>query len=98
MGSAIFIGDELSASGFRLAGIETLVPALGAIEPVLEEARTRASLIIMTADLARHISAPRLEAAMLAERPTLAIIPDVLVRAPMPDLVSRLRRILGIEA
>ena len=98
MGAAIFIGDELSASGFRLAGIETLVPAPGAIEPVLEEARTRASLIIMTADLARHIPAPRLEAAMLAERPTFAIIPDVLVRAATPDLVTRLRRILGIEA
>ncbi len=27
MSAAIFIGDELTAAGFRLTGIETLVPA-----------------------------------------------------------------------
>ena len=32
MGAAIFIGDELSAAGFRLTGIETLVPEPGAVE------------------------------------------------------------------
>jgi hypothetical protein len=35
---------------------------------------------------------------MLAEAPTLAIIPDVLFRAPVPDLTRRLRSVLGIEA
>jgi hypothetical protein len=35
---------------------------------------------------------------MLAEAPTLAIIPDVLFRAAVPDLTRRLRSVLGIEA
>ena len=98
MSAPIFIGDELSATGFRLTGIETLVPELATIGLVLEEARARASLIIITADLARHIPPPQLEAAMLAETPTLAIIFDVLFRAPVPNLVTRLRCVLGIEA
>lgn len=97
MGAAIFIGDELSAAGFRLAGIETLVPEPRAAGAVLQEARTRAALVIMTADLARRVPPPELEAAILAETPTLAIIPDVLFRAAPPDLRRRLRSALGIE-
>ncbi|MGA3310929.1 MAG: V-type ATP synthase subunit F [Xanthobacteraceae bacterium] len=97
MGRAIFIGDELSASGFRLTGIETLVPEPDAVESAFADARTRGSVVIITAELARHIPPPQLEAAMLAEAPTLAIIPDVLFRAAVPDLTRRLRSVLGIE-
>jgi vacuolar-type H+-ATPase subunit F/Vma7 len=98
MGVAIFIGDESSAAGFRLAGIETLVPHPDAVESTFAAARARGSLVIITAELARLIPAPQLEAAMLAEAPTLAIIPDVLFRVPVPDLTRRLRSVLGIEA
>lgn len=97
MGAAIFIGDELSASGFRLTGIATLVPEPDAVGAAFAEATSRGSLVIITADVARHIPAAQLEAAMLAEEPTIAIIPDVLFRAPPPDLTRRLRSVLGIE-
>jgi len=97
MGAAIFIGDELSASGFRLAGIEALVCDADAVGAAFAEARARGSLVIITADLARHIPAPQLEAAILAEAPTIAVIPDVLFRAIPPDLIRRLRSVLGIE-
>lgn len=96
-GGAIFIGDELSASGFRLTGIETLVPEPDAVAAALQDARTRAALVIITADLVRHVPAPDLDAALLAEAPTIAIIPDVLFRAAVPDLAKRLRSALGIE-
>ena len=97
MGDAIFIGDELSATGFRLAGVKTLVPALDDVGPALAAARSHAALIIMTAEFARHVPALELEAALLAESPTLAIIPDMRFRIPLPDLEGRLRRTLGIE-
>jgi len=97
MGAAIFIGDELSAAGFRLTGIETVVPECDEVGAALQAARLRASVIIMTADMARHVAPPDIEAAMLAETPTLAIVPDVLFRAPLPDLARRLRSALGIE-
>ncbi len=97
MGTAIFIGDELSASGFRLTGIGTLVPKSDAVGAAFEAARSRCSLVIITADIAQHIPAAQLEAAMLAEEPTIAIIPDVLFSAPVPDLIGKLRSALGIE-
>ncbi len=97
MGPAIFIGDELSAAGFRLTGIETAVPALEEVGAAFEDARKRAALIIITAEIASQVPAAELEAAMLAEAPTLAIVPDVLLRAAPPDLGKRLRSVLGIE-
>ncbi len=97
MGRAIFIGDELSAAGFRLTGIETVVPEPERAAAALNDARKRAALVIMTAELANQVPAAELEAAMLAEAPALAIIPDVLFRAIPPDLGKRLRSVLGIE-
>ena len=95
MHNAIFIGDELSAAGFRLTGIETIVPADAAA--ALAEARKRAGLVIMTAELARQVPAAALDEAMLAEAPVLAILPDVLFRSAPPDLGKKLRSVLGIE-
>jgi len=97
MGQAIFIGDELSAAGFRLTGIATLVPKPETVGEAFAEARSRGSLIIVTAEMAQHIPAPQLEAAMLAETPTIAVIPDVLFNALPTDLTRRLRSVLGIE-
>jgi vacuolar-type H+-ATPase subunit F/Vma7 len=97
MGKAIFIGDELSAVGFRLTGIETLVRDSDTVVSAFLDARAHRSLVIITAALARHIPQPLLEAALVVEAPTVAIVPDVLFRAAAPDLTTRLRSVLGIE-
>ena len=97
MASAIFIGDELTAAGYRLAGIETVVQAPDEASTALHDACGRADLVIITAGVARRIAAPELDAALLAETPRLAIVPDVLFQHQPPDLAGRLRRILGID-
>jgi vacuolar-type H+-ATPase subunit F/Vma7 len=97
VGAAIFIGDELSATGFRLTGIETIVPEPGAVADALSDARKRAALVVMTAGLARHVPPADLDAALHAEVPTLAIVPDVRFDEAPADLSKRLRRALGIE-
>jgi len=97
MGHAVFIGDELSAAGYRLTGIETQVPQADAAAEALRGARKDAGLVIMTAELARRVPVHEIEAALIAEVPAFAIVPDVRMSAPMPDLAQRLRRTLGIE-
>ena len=97
MAAAVFIGDELSAAGFRLTGIETVVAEQDTAADALREARKDAGLLIMTAELARHVPLAELEAALIAETPAVAIIPDVRMRTPLPDLAKKLRRALGIE-
>ena len=98
MRNAIFIGDELSAAGFRLTGIETVVPAPDEAGAALADARKRAALVIMTAEMAERVPAAELEAAMLAEAPSLAIVPDVSFGAEPLDLGKKLRSVLGIES
>jgi len=97
MGAAVFIGDEITAAGFRLAGVETVVPPPEEAGEALRAARQRAALVIVTAELARHVPANELEAALIAESPAVAVIPDMRMRVEPPDLARRLRRALGIE-
>ena len=97
MGVAIFIGDELTATGFRLTGIETIVPEPDDVAETLRDARKRAALVVMTAGLARHVPSADLDAALHAEIPTLTIVPDIKFTELPPDLTKRLRGVLGIE-
>jgi len=94
---AVFIGDELSAAGYRLTGIATVVPETDGAAEALRAVRKDAGLVIMTAALVRNVPAREIEAALIAEVPAFAIVPDVRMSAPLPDLAKRLRRILGIE-
>lgn len=97
MSAIIFIGDELTAAGFRLSGIETVVPLREAAPEALAQARTRAEVVLLTADYARHVPASQLDDALAAEAPIIAIIPDILAQTPAPDLVGKLRATLGID-
>lgn len=97
MTSIVFIGDELTAAGFRLSGIETLVPQPGAVRDALADARLRAGLIVITADCARCVPRGEFEDILLAEVPIVAVIGDILGRTAPPDLARRLRADLGID-
>lgn len=97
MRGAVFIGDELSAAGYRLAGIETQVPEADVAAAAFRQACKDAALVIMTAGLASQVPARELEAALMAEMPAFAIVPDLRMSAQLPDLTGRLRRALGIE-
>ena len=97
MRHAVFIGDELSAAGYRLTGIETQVPEADAAAEALRAACKDAGLVIMTGELALRVPAREIEAALTAEARAFAIVPDVRMGAPLPDLAKRLRRTLGIE-
>jgi vacuolar-type H+-ATPase subunit F/Vma7 len=96
MGVAVFIGDELTASGFRLTGVKTLTPEPADVAAAFADCRRRADLVIVTAERARHIPQDELEAALPADAPTVAVIPDVLARVEPPSLAGRVKSLLGI--
>jgi vacuolar-type H+-ATPase subunit F/Vma7 len=97
MGAIVFIGDELTAAGFRLTGIDTLVPAPMNASEAFVAARQRADLIIITAQAAKWLPPAELEAALLAEAPIVAVVADIRSQTAPPDLTRRLRGALGIE-
>lgn len=93
----LFIGDEVTAAAYRLAGLDTQVVAATAAEAALQQARTQERpLILITAECAAAIAASRLDAALAAFRPPILIVGDAADRVALPDFARRARAVLGI--
>ncbi|MGB8327286.1 MAG: V-type ATP synthase subunit F [Steroidobacteraceae bacterium] len=96
MAVAVAIADEITAAGFRLAGVRTLVVTPDAVPDAFDRACRDAALVFVTAELARHLPRARLAAALEAHAPIVAVIPDIEARSVAPDLGAELRRALGV--
>ena len=94
----VYIGDEISAAGYRLAGASVRVPARGGEAAALAAARTDADLVLVSAAVAARIDPGVLQAAAAALAPLVAVVPDPQGEVALPDLASRLRAQLGLEA
>jgi vacuolar-type H+-ATPase subunit F/Vma7 len=97
MPAPIYIGDEVSAAGFRIAGLQVRVPERGDENAALSTARAEAPLVLVSASVALRIADSELRAATAALTPLVLIVPDVDGGTPVPELASRLRRQLGLD-
>ncbi len=98
MAIACYVGDEISAAGFRLAGAKTLVPSDGEETDALATACAQAKLVLVSAAIASRIDEAALVRALAALSPLTLLVPDPAGKAPLPDIAARLRRQLGLEA
>jgi vacuolar-type H+-ATPase subunit F/Vma7 len=98
MPAPIYLGDEVSAAGYRLAGVDARVPRPGAETEALATARREAPLVLVNASIAARIGDNELRQAAIALAPLVLIVPDLLGETPLPDLAARLRAQLGLEA
>jgi vacuolar-type H+-ATPase subunit F/Vma7 len=96
MAAPVYLGDEVSAAGFRLAGLQARVPQRGEETAALSSARADAPLVLVSATLAARIAESELRAALAALTPLVLIVPDIDGATPVPDLALRLRRQLGL--
>ncbi len=87
----VFIGDELTGLGFRLAGLEVHHEANR-----FEAALAGAPLVIVTAEIAAELPPGLLGRARRAARPPVAVIADVRGRHRAPDPAHQVRRTLGV--
>ena len=94
----VYLGDEVTAAGYRLAGVQVRVPAPGEADTVFAEARAQAPLVLLSAAVAARIDATQLRTALIALQPLILIVPDARGEVPRPDLAARLRGQLGMEA
>ncbi|MEJ2515937.1 MAG: V-type ATP synthase subunit F [Gammaproteobacteria bacterium] len=97
MTTPVFIGDRLTAAGFRLAGLRTLVTAPEDALKVFRDALSRHGAILITASLAARLPAGVLEKAVSAASPPVAVVPDFSGGREPADLAHRVRRALGVE-
>lgn len=92
-----FIGDEVTATGFRLAGARVFIPAPGEGREAFEAARDEASVVLVTARLARELPPAYLEEALGAIAPLTLVVDDLAGDVAPPDLEAAMRRALGVE-
>jgi len=92
----VYIGDAVSAAGYRLAGLRVHVPDTAELLMQIEQAAADASLVLLGADLAAQLPVAALDRLLSAVTPAVVVVPDVRGQAVLPDLVNRLRQQLGV--
>jgi vacuolar-type H+-ATPase subunit F/Vma7 len=99
MASIIYIGDEVTAAGYRLAGVETLMPSETEAVDTIQRALTgEAELVMLSAELASLIPEQQAHRMLRSERPLVTIVADVYERFRPTPLEPEVRKALGIES
>ena len=98
MTAPVYLGDEVSAAGYRLAGATVRTPAPGDEAASLAWACAQASLVLVSAAVAAAVSEAVMRRVLSALSPLVLIVPDLQGAAAVPDLAARLRLQLGFEA
>ena len=96
MSVPVYIGDEVSASGYRLAGLEVFIPGRDDLVTGINAVCERAPLVLLNAAVASELPAVQLESLLARVTPPVIVVPDVRGQARPPDLATRLRRQLGV--
>lgn len=95
----VYLGDELGATGYRLAGAETfVVDSQEALEAQLGVALEQAPLVLLGAGAAQWLPSARLQALLRGLRPLVVVVPDFAGGTAPPDLAGWLRGQLGMQA
>jgi len=92
----VYIGDTVSATGYRLAGLRVHVPPADKALDVLEAACSEAPLVLLGSDLASRIPSQQLDELLSRVAPAVVVVPDIRGQAPLPDMAHRLRKLLGV--
>lgn len=98
MDAPVYIGDELSATGYRLAGAQAFVADSAInVEELIEDAVTRSPLVLLGAGVASSLSPERLHTLLRALKPRVVVVPDIGGASTPPDLAAWLRGQLGMS-
>jgi vacuolar-type H+-ATPase subunit F/Vma7 len=95
--TAVFIGDEVTAAAWRLAGLTAQAPKTSDVRQAFEKACGEADLVVITADYARALDEDSLHSAVRHADPLVLVVPDGGNRHWPEDLDARVDRVLGIE-
>lgn len=91
-----FIGDEVSAAGYRLSGVDVQIAARGNVLSLVKQACERASLVLLGDSSARTIPARELDVLLANIDPPVLVVPDVRAVQDVPDIAYRVHNQLGM--
>lgn len=98
MSRALYIGDEVHAAAWRLAGIDVCIAAADSdIEQLFAAACLDADLLLLSPASAARVPAARLDQARRALTPLLLVLPGSAAPGGESELGQRVRSLLGME-
>ncbi|ARE40986.1 hypothetical protein RGUI_2845 [Rhodovulum sp. P5] len=97
-GEVCFIGDEVTAAGFRMAGLRIVVPEPGGAARAFRDAQADAAMIYLSPEVADEIPFADLTAALRGADPLVLVVPDIAGRKTPPDLPKRILSLLGLDS
>ena len=99
MASIVYVGDEVTAAGYRLAGLETRVPGPAEIEETISQILSSdVDLVLLSAQLTVSLSRVELRQLLSSSKPLVSVVADVYERHPPPAIGPEVRTALGIES
>jgi len=93
----IYIGDELTGAGFRLAGPDIRSPTDAQLPEAFRRALKETDLLLLDVAYARRLPAGEVREAVRGLSPLVLIFPDIRNRTTMRDIEQRLSRELGVQ-
>ena len=97
LSEVLFIGDEVTAAGFRLAGVTVVTPDKEKLHEVLTAAcDDQVSLILVTTEFMEALDPQLQQEYMMKVSPMIVVIADINNSVPVTDLAVQVRRTLGI--
>lgn len=96
MSVPVYIGDEVNASGYRLAGLRIRVPMKDELLDVISSACSDAPLVLISAGMARELPAAQLETVLARVTPPVVMVPDIQGHTELTDVAVRMRQQLGV--
>ncbi len=91
-----FVGDEVSAAGFRLAGMQVHVPEPAETAELFHRLCAEVDLLLVTAETVLALPDGTLDRALAAQRPLVLVVPDSRGRVQPTDMALRVRQQLGM--
>lgn len=96
MTAPVFIGDEVSAAGFRLAGVRIRSPLPEELPTVISWANKNTSLILISAEYLAMLDRQQQQQLVSQIDPPVTVLPDIRNKTPIRDLATQLRSHLGV--
>jgi len=92
----VFIGDEVSAAGFRLAGVRIRTPLPEDLPTILAWSNKNTCLILITQEYLEYLGKPDQLQLVSQLDPPVVVVPDIRLLTPVSDLATQLRSHLGV--
>ncbi len=91
-----YIGDEISAAGYRLCGADVRIAGRHNVSSLINQACKSASLVLVGSSTAQFLPAAELDKLMANITPPVLVVPDVAGRQTVPDITALIHRQLGM--